>query len=63
MPGCAVSKIGHLVCGKTSHPLEPIVAVLDILRELDGGKLPVGPRDDNHISSTAYGSAEVILRI
>jgi hypothetical protein len=56
-------KFGDLECGKPSHPLKSIVAVLDVLRKLDRRKLPVEPRDDDHISSAAYGSAEVVFCI
>ena len=43
--------------------MERIVGVLDVLRELDYRELPVVYRDYNHICSTAYDTAEMVLRI
>jgi hypothetical protein len=47
----------------TSHPLERIVAILNVLRELYGREFPVVHRDHNHISATAYGTATVVLSV
>jgi hypothetical protein len=46
-----------------SHPLEAIVAVLDIVRELDGRELAVKNRDDNHIGLPAHGLTKMIFRV
>lgn len=43
--------------------MEPIVGILDVLRKLNIRKLPVVYRDNNHIGSTAYGTAEMILGV
>jgi len=45
------------------YPLETIVGILYILRELNSWKLPVVYRDNNHICSTAYGAAEMVLGV
>jgi len=46
-----------------SHPLEGIVAILYVPGELNRRKFPVVYRDYNHIGSTAYGTAEMVLTI
>jgi hypothetical protein len=43
--------------------LEPIVGILDVLRELNSRKLPVVYRDNNHIGSATNGPAEMILGV
>lgn len=69
MPGGLVSVLGvtamlrqDLHLGQ-SYPLEAIVAVLDIVRELDGRKFAVEDRDDYHIGLPAHGLTEMILRV
>jgi hypothetical protein len=44
-----------------SHPLEAIIAVLDVIRESDGREFAVEYRDDYHISLPAHGLTEMIF--
>jgi hypothetical protein len=43
--------------------LEAIVAVLNIIRELDGRKFAVEDRDDYHIGLSAHGLTKMIFRV